>query len=209
MGVLALKLWHLLVIVAPRREGRPPPDPDSWQGHFDALQAGGLRGLDFPRALTKVVGPVLLQLATCLAVPYVVTRGLLPLLGLPAAVQRYANLYGYLAYHGAYLAVLGSRKLASLAVQLHNTIRDDRYLVGRELNNHEQQQQQQRDAAEAAEKAAAEKAAAQQAADTVAAAGSSSAGSAGAGSSGSAGAGSSSGAGGAGGGTTLAALVAA
>jgi hypothetical protein len=143
MGVLALKLWHLLVMVAPRGDGAAPPD--SWQAHFDALQAGGLRNLDFSRALTKIVLPVLLNLATSLAVPYVVTRAVLPLLQLPASVLGYANLYAYQVYHGAYVAWLGGRRLHALAVQLHNAIRDDRYLVGRQLNNFELRQQQQRE----------------------------------------------------------------
>jgi Sec-independent protein translocase protein TatA len=140
MGVLALKLWHLLVMVAPRRDGAAAPD--SWQAHFDALQAGGLRNLDFIRALTKIVLPVLLNLATSLAVPYVVTRAVLPLLQLPASVLGYANLYAYQVYHGVYVAWLGGRRLHALAVQLHNAIRDDRYLVGRQLNNFELRQQQ-------------------------------------------------------------------
>ncbi|KAF6256292.1 hypothetical protein COO60DRAFT_1702419 [Scenedesmus sp. NREL 46B-D3] len=141
MGVLALKLWHLLIMVAPRRDGAAPPD--SWQAHFDALQAGGLRNLDFSRALTKIVLPVLLNLATSLAVPYVVTRAVLPLLQMPASVRGYASLYAYPAYHGACVAWLGGRRLHALAAQLHNAIRDDRYLVGRQLNNFELQQQQQ------------------------------------------------------------------
>lgn len=143
MGVLALKLWHLLVMVAPRRDGAAAPD--TWQAHFDALQAGGLRNLDFHRALTKIVLPVLLNLATSLAVPYVVTRAVLPLLQLPASVLGYANLYAYQVYHGVYVAWLGGRRLHALAVQLHNAIRDDRYLVGRQLNNFELRQQQQRE----------------------------------------------------------------
>lgn len=158
--LLLQKLWHLLVMVAPRRDGRAPPDPDSWQAHFDALQAGGLRNLDLNRALTKIVLPVLLNLATCLAVPYVITRGLLPMLGLPAPFLQYASLYGHQVFHGCYLAYLGSKKLAGLAVQLHNTIRDDRYLVGRELHNFELRRQEQAAAAAAAAQAAAAQAAA-------------------------------------------------
>lgn len=142
MGVLALKLLHLLVMVTPRREGRQPVDPDSFQAHFEAIQAGGLRNLDFHRALTKIVLPVLLELATSLAAPYVITRGVLPLLGLPVHVLQYANLYAYQVYHGFVLLFLGSKKVGRLAVQLHNAIRDDKYLVGRQLNNFELQQQQ-------------------------------------------------------------------
>jgi hypothetical protein len=134
MGILALKLWHLLVMLAPRPGGRPPPEA-SWQALFEALQNGGLRQLDFGRAMRGLVLPTLNSLATGLAVPYVVTRGVLPLLGLPARWLQYAGLYGYTAYHGAWGALLLVRKLREVVARLHNAIRDDRYLVGRQLKN--------------------------------------------------------------------------
>lgn len=134
MGVLALKLWHLLVMVAPRRDGQPPAE-DSWQAHFEALQNDGLRNLNFTRTMRGILLPVMTQLATALAVPYVITRGVLPWLGLPAPALQYANLYGHQVYHGMYLLYLGLRRLRKVAVELHNAIRDDRYLVGKELNN--------------------------------------------------------------------------
>jgi hypothetical protein len=157
MGVLALKLWHLLVMVAPRRDGQPPPE-DSWQAHFEALQNDGLRNLNFTRTMHGILLPVMTQLATALAVPYVITRGALPWLGLPAHVLQYANLYGHQVYHGLYVLYLGLRKMRKAAVELHNAIRDDRYLVGKELNNF--------DGEAAAAAAAAEAAAAAAAADT-------------------------------------------
>lgn len=129
------KLWHLLVMVNPQRDGRAPVDPDSWQAHLEALQIGGLRNLDLHRALTKLVLPVLLNLATCLSVPYVISRGLLPHLGLSASALQYANLYAHQVCHGCYLAFLGVKRFVRLAVQLHNAIRDDKYLLGRELQN--------------------------------------------------------------------------
>jgi hypothetical protein len=147
------KLWHLVVMVAPRRDGRAPPDPDSWTAHFDALQAGGLRNLDLQRALSKIVLPVLLNVSTCLALPYIVTRGLLPLLPLSARALQVANLYGHQAFVGAVAARRGYATVRRVAVRLHNAIRDDRYLVGRELHNFEA-------AAAAAQAAAAQAAAA-------------------------------------------------
>lgn len=149
MGVLALKLWHLIVMVAPRREGVALAE-DSWQAHFDALQHDGIRNLNFHRALTKIVLPVLVHLATSLAVPYIISRGILPLFGLPAIALQYANLYSYQVCHVIYLAYLGSRRLRKLLVDLHNAIRDDRYLVGRELNNFTNQQKEAQQAAAAA-----------------------------------------------------------
>lgn len=138
MGVLALKLWHLMVMVAPRGGaggGAAPPAHDTWQVHFEALQRDGIRNLDFPRAMRGIVLPAVLTLSTSLAVPYVATRGLLPLLGLPAPWLRVGNLYAHLGYHLLLASWLALAKVRVLLGRLHNAIRDDKYLVGRELKN--------------------------------------------------------------------------
>lgn len=134
MGVLGLKLWHLMLMVTPRREGQAAA-PDTWQAHFELLQRDGLRGLQFRRALTRIVLPMLMNLATALAAPYVITRGILPASGLPVEVLTFVSLYAYTGL-AASLAALYAVKVARRAVvKLHNAIRDDRYLVGRELRN--------------------------------------------------------------------------
>jgi hypothetical protein len=147
MGVLALKLWHMLAAIRGRDAangggargggggGAAAADGAPWHAHLEALQAQGVRDLDFGRALRRVVLPVLSGLLTALAVPFVVTRGLLPLLGLPAPALQAANLYGYAACHGAYLVYLAGARLRRALRELHNAIRDDRYLLGRRLNN--------------------------------------------------------------------------
>ncbi|KAF8073198.1 SUD1 [Scenedesmus sp. PABB004] len=139
LGVLALKLWHVLAALgAPRRGGAPPRvNADAWHAHAEAVAAAGLAGLDFRRALTKVVGPVLLRLCTSLALPYVLARGLLPALlpRLPAAALRAAQLYAHAAFHAALLAWCGAARAARAGAALHAAIRDDRYLVGRRLAN--------------------------------------------------------------------------
>jgi E3 ubiquitin-protein ligase MARCH6 len=194
MGVLGLKLWHLLVVVAPRREGqgqevagaaaagaRPQQRPaaggaaaagaaarggaggaagaaadaddDSWLAHFEALQREGFRHINCRRALTKLVLPVMAHLGTALAAPYVVTRWLLPMVGLPARWLQLANLWAYTVLAVAMAAVAAVRKVRALAAALHATIKDDRYLVGRRLNNCEQQAAREKAAAEAARSA--------------------------------------------------------
>lgn len=191
MGVLGLKLWHLLVVVAPRREGqgqeapgaaaagaRPQQRPaaggaaaagaaarggaggaagaaadaddDSWLAHFEALQREGFRHIHCRRALTKLVLPVMAHLGTALAAPYVVTRWLLPMAGLPARWLQLANLWAYTVLAAAMAAVAAVRKVRALAAALHATIKDDRYLVGRRLNNCEQQAAREKAAAAAA-----------------------------------------------------------
>ncbi|GBF99992.1 hypothetical protein Rsub_12719 [Raphidocelis subcapitata] len=159
MGVLALKLWHVLAFV--RGRGRPgaagpgagggagggggPPAANAagpadaaaegWPIDVEALHPQALGRLDFRRAMGGVVLPVLGNLLTALAVPYVLTRGLLPLLPLPARALQAANLWGYAACHGAYAGWLAAGRLRAAVRELHNAIRDDRYLLGRRLNN--------------------------------------------------------------------------
>jgi hypothetical protein len=206
MGVLGLKLWHLLVVVAPRREGQgqgqarghgqggaaaaaaaaaaagvpgAAPDgvqegeaaaaaaagggggalgqglgehgdaagggggagvgleggDDSWAAHFEALQREGFRNINCRRVLQRLVLPVVAQLGTALAAPYALTRGLLPLLGLPAPWLQRANLWAYAALALALAALAAVRRLRAAAAALHSAIRDDRYLVGRRLDN--------------------------------------------------------------------------
>jgi hypothetical protein len=140
-GVLALKLGHMLAVVRGRerraggRGGGGAAAANAWDVHLEALQAQGLRDLDFRRALTHVVLPALDALLVALAAPYVLTRGLLPLLGLPPRALQVAHLYGYAACHGLYLSCLASARLRAGLRELHNSIRDDRYLLGRRLNN--------------------------------------------------------------------------
>jgi hypothetical protein len=143
-GVLALKLGHMLAVVRGRERraggggaaaGGANEQLNAWDVHLEALQAQGLRELDFGRALTRIVLPALDALLIALAAPYVLTRGLLPLLGLPARALQVANLYGYAVCHGLYLSYLASARVRAGLKELHNSIRDDRYLLGRRLNN--------------------------------------------------------------------------
>ena len=76
-----------------------------------------------------------------LAVPYVVTRGLLPhVLGrlLSAEALQAVFLYGWFVEALLAASVLLSAQLRRGFVMLHNTLRDEKYLVGRELRNYTQ-----------------------------------------------------------------------
>eukprot|EP00775_Hariotina_reticulata_P005538 gene5538-5774_t len=127
MGVLVLKLWHLMVMVTPRR-GQDPPDPNSWQAHFEAVQAGGLRNLQFKRALTKIVLPMMIQLGTGLSAPYVLSRGVLPLLRPPAEVLQYADLYAHLECGDRQWAACPTNYLCYRQDKYYHQCREDRSL---------------------------------------------------------------------------------
>ena len=74
-----------------------------------------------------------------MTVPYVVTRGLLPHLAcgmLSAETLQGAFLWGWLAEGGLLSAILLSTQLRRGFALLHNSLRDEKYLVGRELRNY-------------------------------------------------------------------------
>lgn len=73
------------------------------------------------------------------AAPYVVTRGLLPRIAgglLSAQALQGAFLWGWLAEGVLLSAVLLSTQLRRGLTLLHNSLRDEKYLVGRELRNY-------------------------------------------------------------------------
>ena len=73
------------------------------------------------------------------AAPYVVTRGLLPRIAgglLSAQTLQGAFLWGWMAEGGMLSAVLLSTQLRRGFTLLHNSLRDEKYLVGRELRNY-------------------------------------------------------------------------
>lgn len=109
---------------------------DSWRLKFEQVRNDGFSQLKGWWVFTNIIAPVLIHLLTALCVPYVVARGLFPLLGyslmINSAVYRYAWLgclfFGIFWY--------GGHRLHQWLLDLHDSIRDDRYLVGRRLHNY-------------------------------------------------------------------------
>lgn len=110
---------------------------ESWRTKFERVKADGFTRLRGFWILREIVGPILVQLLTALCVPYVFARGLFPVLGCSlitnSAVYRFAwsgcLMLGMLLYMG--------KCLRQWLLELHNTIRDDRYLIGKRLHNFE------------------------------------------------------------------------
>ena len=76
---------------------------------------------------------------TLLALPYVLTRGVLPFASgdlLLAEALQAAFLWGWLAEAGLLASYVLSAQAQRGFAMLHNTLRDEKYLVGRELRNY-------------------------------------------------------------------------
>jgi E3 ubiquitin-protein ligase MARCH6 len=76
--------------------------------------------------------PIATKLLAALGVPYVLAKGVFPLFGYSAAVNL-------AVYRLAWLGILGLGAMCYLAevfcVELHGSIRDDRYLIGKRVED--------------------------------------------------------------------------
>lgn len=131
LGFIFLKLWTKLVLL-----GQMAPLADeSWRVKFEQVKADGFSRLRGLWVLREIVAPILIKLLTALSLPYVFARGVFPLFGysliVNSAVYRFAwsgcLILGLLWYW--------IRRFQQWFMDLHNSIRDDRYLIGRRLHN--------------------------------------------------------------------------
>lgn len=109
---------------------------ESWRVKFERVREGGFSGLQGLFVLREIVFPIIMKLLTALCVPYVLSRGVFPIFGYPlvvnSAVYRFAWL-GCLIFSVLYFC---AKRFHVWFTNLHNSIRDDRYLIGRRLHNY-------------------------------------------------------------------------
>lgn len=114
---------------------RMPLIGDGWRAKFEQIWSDGFSHLHATWVFTAVIAPILLCLSAALCVPYVFARKVFPLFG-------YSYLINSIVYQFAWLGCLllglfwcGTKRFHKWLLDLHNSIRDDRYLVGRRLHN--------------------------------------------------------------------------
>ncbi|GER56608.1 RING/U-box superfamily protein [Striga asiatica] len=131
LGLIFLKIWTRMVML----DHMMPLVDDSWRVKFERVREHGFSRLQGLWVLREIVVPIIMKLLTALCVPYVLSRGVFPILGYPlvvnSAVYRFAWL-GCLVFSVLYFCV---KRFHVWFTNLHNSIRDDRYLIGRRLHN--------------------------------------------------------------------------
>lgn len=116
-------------------EGNMPPYLVMWRHRIQRVQRIGLTQVSLSMALHEVLWPIMKPLAVLLAVPQAISRGIVPYLNLSTKQMQATYVYGFAFEYIVLVACLGSKYVAKGLHKLHNSIRDDRYLVGRQLNN--------------------------------------------------------------------------
>eukprot|EP00897_Mesotaenium_endlicherianum_P009194 jgi/Mesen1/8302/ME000451S07505 len=130
-GLVFLKVWTRLVMMG-------QADlivNDTWRRKLERVRADGFANLHALWVLRNIIVPVLVNLLTALCVPFVLARGLVPLLGFPLLVESAVYRFAWIGSLALTLAWYGICRAHKWVLELHNTIRDDRYLVGRRLHN--------------------------------------------------------------------------
>ncbi|PWZ05336.1 putative E3 ubiquitin ligase SUD1 [Zea mays] len=131
LGLIFLKIWTRLVML----DQMAPLVDESWRSKFERVRDDGFSRLRGLWVLHEIIMPILTKLLTALCVPYVLARGIFPVLGYPlivnSAVYRFAWL-GCLIFSALFFC---GKRFHVWFTNLHNSIRDDRYLIGRRLHN--------------------------------------------------------------------------
>lgn len=130
-GLVFLKIWTKLVLLGQMA----PLTDDSWRIKFEQVKADGFSRLRGLWVLREILAPILVKLLTALCVPYVFARGLFPLFGYSLIVNSAVYRFAWSGCLMLGLLWYWIRKLHQWFMDLHNSIRDDRYLIGRRLHN--------------------------------------------------------------------------
>ncbi|XP_071691730.1 probable E3 ubiquitin ligase SUD1 [Rutidosis leptorrhynchoides] len=113
-GIIILKIWTQLV-------------DDRWCVKLERVRRSGFLRLQGVWVLQEIIIPIVMKLLTVLCVPYVLARGVFRVFAYPLIVNS--------AILGVCLALLCAKGLCVWYANLHNSIRDDRYLIGRRVHN--------------------------------------------------------------------------
>lgn len=129
LGLLLLKVWTCIAVTGGLGS--------KWRERVRRARDGDIMGFNenFARTMREVVLPVLFSVVTALSVPYSIARGLLPALGAARWVSNLVYRYAYLVITCLYCGFETVRYSVSILRDLHDSIRDDKYLVGKRLYN--------------------------------------------------------------------------
>ncbi|GJZ15969.1 probable E3 ubiquitin ligase SUD1 isoform X2 [Tanacetum coccineum] len=130
-GLIFLKIWTQLVML----DQLAPLVDDSWRVKFERVKENGFSRLQGFWVLREIVIPIIMKLLTALCFPYVLARGVFPVFGYPLIVNSAVYRFAWVGCLGFSLVCFCAKRFHAWFTDLHNSIRDDRYLIGRRLHN--------------------------------------------------------------------------
>ena len=143
----ALKLIFLYAQVT--LDHMMPLVDETWRIKFERVREDGFSRLQGLWVLREIVFPIIMKLLTALCVPYVLARGVFPVLGYPLVVNSAVYRFAWLGCLCFSLSCFCAKRFHVWFTNLHNSIRDDRYLIGRRLHNFGEDSEEKQSEAEA------------------------------------------------------------
>ncbi|KAJ8763579.1 hypothetical protein K2173_002462 [Erythroxylum novogranatense] len=144
LGFIFLKIWTRLAML----DHMMPLVDESWRIKFERVREDGFSRLQGLWVLREIVFPIIVKLLTALCVPYVLARGVFPVFGYPLVVNSAVYRFAWLGCLCFSMVCFCAKRFHVWFTNLHNSIRDDRYLIGRRLHNFgEDAEQKQNEAA--------------------------------------------------------------
>ncbi|XP_050209458.1 probable E3 ubiquitin ligase SUD1 isoform X2 [Mercurialis annua] len=131
LGLIFLKIWTRLVML----DHMMPLVDETWRVKFERVREDGFSRLQGLWVLREIVFPIVMKLLTALCVPYVLARGVFPVLGYPLVVNSAVYRFAWLGCLCLSVVCFCAKRFHVWFTNLHNSIRDDRYLIGRRLHN--------------------------------------------------------------------------
>ncbi|XP_038984119.1 probable E3 ubiquitin ligase SUD1 [Phoenix dactylifera] len=131
LGLIFLKIWTRLVML----DHMAPLVDERWRRKFERVRDDGFSRLRGLWVLREIVIPIVSKLLTALCVPYVFAKGIFPLFGYPLMVNSAVYRFAWLGCLLVSVMCFCARRFHVWFTNLHNAIRDDRYLIGRRLHN--------------------------------------------------------------------------
>ncbi|KAI3805045.1 hypothetical protein L1987_27053 [Smallanthus sonchifolius] len=131
LGLIFLKIWTRLVMM----DHALPLADDNWRVKFERVRDNGFSRLQGLWVLREIVVPIVMKLLTALCIPYVLARGVFPVFGYPLVVNSAVYRFAWLGCLGFSLLCFCAKRFHVWFTNLHNSKRDDRYLIGWRLHN--------------------------------------------------------------------------
>lgn len=131
LGLIFLKIWTRLVML----DHMVPLIDESWRVKFERVRDDGFSRLHCFWVLREIVVPIIMKLLTALCVPYVLAKGVFPVLGYPLIVNSAVYRFAWIGCLCLSVVCFCAKRFHVWFTNLHNSIRDDRYLIGRRLHN--------------------------------------------------------------------------
>eukprot|EP01132_Coremiostelium_polycephalum_P001222 gene1222-1543_t len=142
LGALVLKFWYRWVttnVNANNNRFNVPEDlerpRDRWVDRIEQFKRNGFMNIDVKFTLLKIIFPIGHYLLTLFTVPFCLSKGIIPMFGGSLTLENIVFRYGYPTFFFVLVFEKLVQKSKTWFSNFHNVIRDDRYLIGKNLIN--------------------------------------------------------------------------